>query len=587
MHIDHDEQDISYQNPGQDVEGQLCPEQGCVNCELRYAQSAASVGGSIDPVGLAASMLAFGGVISTGVSTVSDFRHAEKKRLKVHRQKELIRINEGLRKTLPANVQTHLHQLETSFAELDNNLPSQPQKWRKRDGLQWATGGKDKIKAELASFKDIESSASLTLLISIFENLLESQTSALNARLQQQLEVQSQQLELLESYTQAVILHGNCLHPERRRPNYVATMTSPWTWLLYLGVTMKLIYLNCDGKKKSTLSIRWPLFATMLLVWRVNISLNWHRQYYFSLKALRIIPENALVIQACKENNMRLIRQLFSDSEAHVNDITSNNLTLLFFAIRAGNYDIVKFLLEKGADSNQTFGARETSPLNDAFWKGDPKIIRLLLSHKADIEYVNNRTWTSITYLWDPVRPNHTKTTEILEICAVAEFDSWNYSDAAGWTPFHRAAAFGDAAHLEKLSNLEVIDRRNMPLTLCKWTPIQTAARFGNISTFEYLSRDVPTSTLRRMRDRRGWSLLHLAAESGSEKMLCCLLSLGLVPNATSVPTTYMVPEEMDDQSLTPRMIAEYYGHNSIYDSALMAAEVSDCVENLSVVDDT
>lgn len=65
----------------------------------------------------------------------------------------------------------------------------------------------------------------------------------------------------------------------------------------------------------------------------------------------------------------------------------------------------MKFLLESGADPNQIYGENNTSPLNNAFYVGRIDIIRQLIAAESDIDYVNQRGWTSLNYLWDPERP--------------------------------------------------------------------------------------------------------------------------------------------------------------------------------------
>ena len=71
------------------------------------------------------------------------------------------------------------------------------------------------------------------------------------------------------------------------------------------------------------------------------------------------------------------------------------------------------------------------------------------------------------------------------------------------------------------------------------------------------------------MQDKRGWTLLHLAAASGSEELIAFLLSIGLDPTALSDRATLLLPEELDDKALTPRTIAEHYGFVQEYDKAL------------------
>lgn len=208
-------------------------------------------------------------------------------------------------------------------------------------------------------------------------------------------------------------------------------------------------------------------------------------------------------------------------------------------------------------------------------------LIRLLLGAKADLHHVNARTWTSLYYLWDPERPYHPTTSEILGLCNDENYDFWNFRDLAGWAPFHRVAAFGHAVHIKELFNMKAIKRNDKPETVAGWSPIQCAARFGNLSTFEYLVKETmaPFETFGDLQDENGWTLLHLAAASGSDEMIKVLLLYGLNPDARSDESTLCLPEELDNRVLTPRQIAEHYGYAKQYDNALRAAENWDCTK--------
>lgn len=242
------------------------------------------------------------------------------------------------------------------------------------------------------------------------------------------------------------------------------------------------------------------------------------------------------------------------------------------FAIRAGDAKNVKLLLDSGADPNQTFGAFDTSPLNNAFLVGSIPIIRLLLFAGADLYHLNSRAWTCLYYLWDPdPHLQHPSVTcQILAICSGQGFMGWEFRDSRGWALIHRAAAFGHPDHIKKLFNMRVISREVIPVTFTNWSPIQCAAAHGNLPTFEYLVEkyDTSPSELREMRDNRGWNLVHLAAASGSEEMIVYLVSLGVDPSAESDPADlWMIPELMY-KSLTPREIADAYGYGQEYDDA-------------------
>jgi ankyrin repeat protein len=229
----------------------------------------------------------------------------------------------------------------------------------------------------------------------------------------------------------------------------------------------------------------------------------------------------------------------------------------------------VKLLLDNGADPNQTFGQNETSPLDNAFIIGDLDIIRLLLSAKADLDYINSRPWTAVYYLWDPTPRNYATTASILNLCVNEGYSSWYITDYAGWTPLHRAAAYGNDNDLRKLFNLGVYDRKAIPRAQFNWLPIHCAARYGNVSTFLYLANETLLPPANELLDTRGWSFLHLAAASGSHEMIALLFELGFDPLTLTDYDSFTLPDELLNKELTAQTIAEHYGHADVYIKAL------------------
>lgn len=196
-------------------------------------------------------------------------------------------------------------------------------------------------------------------------------------------------------------------------------------------------------------------------------------------------------------------------------------------------------------------------------------MIRLLLQSGADIDYINGRAWTALSYLWDPVRPNHSTTLEILRICHRADFSGWNRGDKMGWAPAHRAAAFGEKDHIDMFQRFNNhVDPVNQQTWEAGWNYIQCAARFGNVCTFQALADSVHYIELERMLDNRDWTLLHLAAAGGSLELMRLLAGAGLSPDRWSFPSDELMPPELVNKALTPRMVAAHYGYIKAYDTA-------------------
>lgn len=119
-------------------------------------------------------------------------------------------------------------------------------------------------------------------------------------------------------------------------------------------------------------------------------------------------------------------------------------------------------------------------------------------------------------------------------------------------------------------------DRRALPLTPVGWSPMHCAAMFGNLSTLKYLIQvdqggGTSLGALARLKDKRGWTLLHLAVASGSQEMMKYLLMKGFDPEALSDKSAFIIPGRLHYIRLTPRDVAEHYGHLTKYDDALRA----------------
>ncbi|KAH7330013.1 ankyrin repeat-containing domain protein [Rhexocercosporidium sp. MPI-PUGE-AT-0058] len=540
----------------------------------------------MDPLSLTVATITLAGASVTTASSVNNFctnyREAEKQGAHVKHQRVQLQRNRTQLSNLSPELR-HNVLLTQPLADLEAAIPHELKTSRRRDKLRWAAGRKSSTGGEIARLKETENSTIFALVLTALEEIgriketlstVEGSLSAIqtsvashdatsNSHAIYQQKSTADLLDLL-SYTLAIA------HPRSNR--YVGSKIHWSKWLnRYFGMKASLIVSRGDFHNTYTMFFRWPLIWTRVITGRMTIHGLWPNRLSMSLRPLQIISYESPIIEACKNNDLGVIQELFATDKAHPNDTTPDNLTLLRFAIRAGHDAVVKILLEQGADPNITFGARETSPLNNAFLCGYAEIIRILLNAGADLEYVNSRTWTSLSYLWDPELPNHTCTPEILDICLEKQFYSWDHADTMGWTPIHRAAAFGEGHHIRKLRSLGMVnfDRHTI---YTHWLPIQCAARYGNVSTFNALMESFPLRLLLHLKDSRGWTLLHLAAQSGSGELISQLLERCADPNALSDPASMFVPGDLEYKELTPGTIAEHYGHGRAYADALRMA---------------
>ena len=89
--------------------------------------------------------------------------------------------------------------------------------------------------------------------------------------------------------------------------------------------------------------------------------------------------------QAIKNNDIKYINSLLDKDAQMINCVTFWG-TWLHDASRYGMYDVVKYLIEKGADVNKKGGTRNAGPLTNAAFEGHKDIIELLLENGAILD---------------------------------------------------------------------------------------------------------------------------------------------------------------------------------------------------------
>ena len=188
----------------------------------------------------------------------------------------------------------------------------------------------------------------------------------------------------------------------------------------------------------------------------------------------------------------------------------------------------------------------------------------MLISNGADAENINLYGTTPLFHLF---QPNHqssmTSATELIDMLTPHSLSEINTQSCEGWTPLHRAAAYGTGQEVESLV------KRGANLTLRtsqeQWVPIFAAVNSNNIDTFEQLVRYSPPSCIQDS-DVRGWTMLHIAAALGSSELVARLVSLGADPHvrshSSSELSNELVPENMHGMQLTPADVAKFSGAN-------------------------
>lgn len=223
------------------------------------------------------------------------------------------------------------------------------------------------------------------------------------------------------------------------------------------------------------------------------------------------------------------------------------------FAIRSGSVDVVRELLDNGADMNGTFGMLQTTPLQWSIWQQQLDITRLLLSRGASQDHINNIGWNTAFYCWPCADFGQRCMTDFLHVLADDAVVDLDIADTEGWTVLHRVAAYGTAAEVLALIK-QGAQIQQVALPLC-WNSLHHAVFYGNESTFKAL---LPYygDQINSLTDERVWTLLHIAASAGHDAIVKELLNQGLDPNGLSRPFISHMPESLFKRACTPREVA-------------------------------
>jgi ankyrin repeat protein len=88
---------------------------------------------------------------------------------------------------------------------------------------------------------------------------------------------------------------------------------------------------------------------------------------------------------ACKTGNVALVTFLLENG-AQLEDTPDDGITPIIQAARSDHYDLVKFLIDQGADVN-AYAVEKECALNQAIKNGNARIVELLLASGAKVTY--------------------------------------------------------------------------------------------------------------------------------------------------------------------------------------------------------
>lgn len=264
------------------------------------------------------------------------------------------------------------------------------------------------------------------------------------------------------------------------------------------------------------------------------------------------------LINAASEGDIAATQQLIREG-VNVNEPrNSNGESALVVASMNGKIDIVRTLIQAGADVDLRTKYNDTA-LSLASWKCQSNIIELLLNNRAEPN-VQNTTYGSTPLMLLVSYCNDTKSVKAL-LRKGARVDSKNND---GDTALMTAASKGHAAIVSILLD------NGANVNLGGWsdqTALYLAAEKGHTEIVDMLlARGADSnvkvkggcvSTARRCRPVPGWTALMIAAAEGYSDAVDRLLGKGASPNL------------QNSYGRTALMYASHYGFSKIVDSLL------------------
>ncbi|KAK7490063.1 hypothetical protein BaRGS_00018763 [Batillaria attramentaria] len=234
---------------------------------------------------------------------------------------------------------------------------------------------------------------------------------------------------------------------------------------------------------------------------------------------------------ACRYGRQDLLSLLSTNSGANFEISNFEGKKPLHEAAQYGQFECVRFLLEKGLQVDCLKRA-DWTPLMLACTKPQKDIIVELLSHGANPALLNKDGWNSFHIA---AREGHV---EILQELLSCNAELWNTSSNNGRTPLHTAALHGHLSAVRFL--LEHCDYTPDSADSCGSTPLMDALRTGFITVADLLIKMHKADASRK--DNLGLQAIHHAAQAGQTKAVDFLLTQCSIDADVATPVSGVTP---------------------------------------------
>ncbi|MCJ1425172.1 hypothetical protein MMC29_003060 [Sticta canariensis] len=567
----------------------------------------------MDPVGCSASILTLAGtalvVGKIGADLVQAFQDAPQELratvLKIRtiqvQLEQLTQIGLDLRKTdeqllssqFSETIQSALESSMWTLKMLQKALPSIDAQNSNRSRLRWLFLERTKVNQHSQRLQYVQQDLKLALQIldmRITLHLKESVSSLCG--MQSQL---SEKVDFVQQKVEEICVKMPCTQQKTyatdpfsensasTRPYFEQpTKLSDYAVLKKIGIlgTMSSSSSNNETSNALSVTVSFPWLLGCRAI-TVQFLVKWLKSSRSSMQLSRgilsvrnVVSDESRIMVACEQGGVPVVQQLLQTKRASPHDITATGRTPLLYAIKSGNIELVKLLLDNDAEVNQLYGDYQMcltlnvdsmiatdrsrrSPFQLAAQRSRLDIARILLSKGAWTDHTDARGWTAAFYLWSGRNVQMPSQTCFLKFLNMDGQCDLGASGCHKWTALHRAAALGTA------EDVEVLIRYGAEPGICtekiEWSPLYYSILYGNEQTLRGLinssqSLDINSS------DSRGWTPFHVAATFGVTNILASLLDFGADPYRLTKPTSFDLPEALQGKALTPLDIANESG---------------------------
>jgi len=225
------------------------------------------------------------------------------------------------------------------------------------------------------------------------------------------------------------------------------------------------------------------------------------------------------LIHATMKGHKEVVSYLL-EKGANINESTNEGFTPLMGAAKFGSLEIVTILADKGASIHATKTGKDSgwTPLMFAAWQGKKDVVEMLLLRGAKIDACTTESlWTPLLFA---IQEGHDETAQFL----IEKGATIHVQDHEHFTPLMCAAKFG------RPIIAQILIERGANVNATKigegegWTPLMFAAWQGKTEAAKLLLKhgaDVNSKTV------SGWTAIMWAAREGYDEIVSLLIEKG------------------------------------------------------------